>query len=57
MNILVTGAAGFIGSPLCEYLADKNHDVIGLDAYTEFYSTELKKLDASEVEKKGIPIH
>jgi nucleoside-diphosphate-sugar epimerase len=57
MNILVTGAAGFIGSHLCEYLADKNHDVVGLDGYTGFYSRDLKKLNAAEVEKKGIKIH
>ncbi len=32
MNILVTGAAGFIGSHLCEQLlVDKNHHVIGID--------------------------
>jgi dTDP-glucose 4,6-dehydratase len=28
---LVTGAAGFIGSHLCEYLLDKGHSVVGMD--------------------------
>jgi len=28
---LVTGAAGFLGSHLCEYLLDKGHDVIAMD--------------------------
>ncbi|GAB6931946.1 NAD-dependent epimerase/dehydratase family protein [Calditerricola satsumensis] len=32
MNILVTGAAGFIGSHLCERLLDAGHTVIGVDA-------------------------
>lgn len=56
MKILVTGAAGFIGSHLCEYFADQNHEVIGLDGFTNYYSRELKKLNAAEVEKKGIPV-
>lgn len=30
---LVTGAAGFIGSNLCEQLIDRGHEVIGLDNY------------------------
>ncbi len=35
MNILVTGAAGFIGSNLCEKLV-KEHHVIGLDNFCDF---------------------
>jgi UDP-N-acetylglucosamine 4-epimerase len=31
MKILVTGAAGFIGSNLCEYFVGKGYDVLGLD--------------------------
>jgi UDP-glucuronate 4-epimerase len=33
MNILVTGAAGFIGSHLCEKLLQDRHNVIGLDTF------------------------
>lgn len=33
MRILVTGAAGFLGSHLCEYLLNKNHQVIGMDNF------------------------
>jgi UDP-glucose 4-epimerase len=31
MRILVTGAAGFIGSHVCERLVDDGHDVVGID--------------------------
>ena len=33
MNILITGAAGFIGSNLCEYFLKKDHNVIGIDNF------------------------
>ena len=33
MNILVTGAAGFMGSHLCDYLLDCKHNVFGLDNF------------------------
>ena len=33
MNILVTGAAGFIGSNLSESLIQKNHQVSGIDNF------------------------
>lgn len=33
MKILITGAAGFIGSNLTEYMLDKGYTVVGLDNY------------------------
>ena len=54
MNILVTGAAGFIGSHLAERLASLNHNVIGLDCLINNYSKSLKKLNISQLQKKGI---
>jgi UDP-glucuronate 4-epimerase len=46
MNILVTGAAGFIGSHLAERLAGLGHDVLGLDCFTDYYAPALKRLNA-----------
>lgn len=37
MKCLVTGAAGFIGSQLCEHLLRSNHTVVGLDAFIPYY--------------------
>jgi len=33
MKILITGAAGFLGSHLCETLVNKGHQVIGMDNF------------------------
>lgn len=54
MNILVTGAAGFIGSHLAEHLAGLGHSVRGLDCFTDYYSVALKELNARQVREKGV---
>jgi len=56
MNILVTGAAGFIGSHLSERLADLGHSVRGIDCLTDNYARELKELNANELMDRGIPL-
>lgn len=37
MRIVVTGAAGFIGSHLSEALVAEGHDVVGVDCFTDYY--------------------
>lgn len=41
-TILVTGAAGFIGSHVCEKLLSLNYKVIGVDNFDDFYSKKNK---------------
>lgn len=43
MNILVTGAAGFIGSELCLRLLREGYDVTGFDNFNAYYSVQLKR--------------
>jgi UDP-glucuronate 4-epimerase len=42
-KFLVTGAAGFIGSHLCERLIANGHTVIGLDNFDLFYDRKAKE--------------
>ena len=41
--ILVTGAAGFIGSHLCERLLADGHAVTGIDCFTDYYPRPVKE--------------
>lgn len=43
MNILVTGAAGFIGSNLTDRLLEKNEKVIAIDDFNDFYDPKIKE--------------
>ena len=43
MKVLVTGAAGFIGSALCIRLLDRGDMVFGIDNHNDYYDTKLKE--------------
>lgn len=43
MNMLITGAAGFIGSLLARTCLEAGHNVTGIDALTDYYAPEAKR--------------
>ena len=43
MKVLVTGAAGFIGSALSIRLLDRGDKIIGIDNHNDYYDSELKE--------------
>lgn len=57
MKILVTGAAGYIASHVCERLHILGHEVIGLDNFSDYYDVSLKEMNANALKIKGIKIH
>jgi UDP-glucuronate 4-epimerase len=43
MKILITGAAGFIGSHVAHSLLEDGHEVVGLDNFNDYYDVGLKE--------------
>ncbi len=43
MKAVVTGAAGFIGSSLVDSLLADGHQVVGVDAFTDYYERSVKE--------------
>ena len=43
MRVVVTGAAGFVGSQLAAYLADNGDQVVGIDNLTSYYDLDQKR--------------
>ncbi len=52
-NILVTGAAGFIGSHVARRLLAEGRDVVGVDSMTPYYDPKLKEARVAELEKSN----
>ena len=48
MHILVTGAAGFIGSHVCQELLAQGHHVTGVDSFVPYYAREIKERNLAD---------
>jgi UDP-glucuronate 4-epimerase len=53
MKILVTGAAGFIGSTLSRRLLDRGDTVVGLDDLNDYYDPSLKEARLKRLQNKA----
>ena len=53
-RVLVTGAAGFIGSHLCDALIARGDDVLGVDSFTEYYSAARKQANLTDALAAGL---
>jgi nucleoside-diphosphate-sugar epimerase len=51
MKCLVTGAAGFIGSHLCEELMRAGHEVRGVDAFIPYYPRAIKERNLTQARR------
>ncbi|MGE3355682.1 MAG: NAD-dependent epimerase/dehydratase family protein [Acidimicrobiia bacterium] len=50
-RVLVTGAAGFIGSTLCDRLLSQGAEVVGVDCFTDNYHRSLKLANLARLER------
>ncbi len=53
MKVLVTGAAGFIGSHVSLYLLARGDEVVGLDNLNDYYDVSLKEARLARVRDAG----
>lgn len=50
-RVLLTGVAGFIGSHVGERLVERGFDVLGVDAFTDYYARRIKEANLAELRR------
>ncbi len=53
MRVLVTGAAGFIGSHVVEALLGRGDEVVGIDNFNDFYAPSIKRRNVASLASLG----
>lgn len=53
LSIIVTGAAGFIGYHMADFLCQQGHRVFGIDNLNDYYDVELKKSRLARLNQYG----
>lgn len=53
-RVLITGAAGFIGSHLADRCIDQGWDVDGVDAFTDYYDESVKRRNIDAALDRGL---
>lgn len=56
MKVLVTGAAGFVGSHLAERLMHRGDSVVGVDNFNDYYDPARKRRNAEVLEREGVRV-
>ncbi|XP_078443880.1 UDP-D-glucuronate 4-epimerase 1 [Wolffia australiana] len=54
LSVLVTGAAGFVGSHVSVHLKKRGDGVVGLDNFNSYYDPSLKKARKARLANQGI---
>ena len=56
-NILITGAAGFLGSHLCERFLEEGFHVIGMDNYITGTKKNIESLEKIKISNSSIMMY
>jgi UDP-glucuronate 4-epimerase len=57
MKILVTGAAGFIGAAVSQYLINRGDHVVGIDNINDYYDVNLKHARLAHIKASNTASH